>query len=100
MNSGHERLERKRVKQPANQNAGTDEPTEEARAKLDLILRIVSRENREHDGDEQREDHHQTEMTGHLRPLAMSNTSSTTSMLSRPAAMMKVLPYSYVMATT
>ena len=33
-------------------------------------------------------------MAGHLRPFAMSNASRTTSMFNRPAAMMKVLPYS------
>ena len=59
-----------------------------------------SREHGEHDGDEQREDHHEPEMTGHFRPFAMSNASSTTSMFRRPAAMMKVLPYCMAYTTS
>src|SRR5678816_1743964 len=99
-NVRHQRLQWKRVQQPADQDAGTDEPAKQARAERDLLFGIVSREHRKHHGDEEREDDHETEVTRHLRPLAMSNTSSTTSMLSSPAAMMNVLPYSYVIATT
>ena len=87
-------LQGKRVQQPADQNSGSDEPAEQACAKRDLLFRIIAREDGKHDRDEEREDDHETEVAGHLRPLAMSNTSRTTSMLSNPAAMMNVFPYS------
>ena len=59
-----------------------------------MLARLVASQRCKHDRDEQREERHQCEMTGHLRPCAISNASRTTSMLSRPATIMNALPYS------
>ncbi len=86
--------QRQRIEQPPDEDARADESCEEPPAELQLLTRLIAHERRKHDRHEQREDHHQSEVAGHLRPLAMSNASRTTSMLSSPATITKVFPYS------
>jgi hypothetical protein len=46
--------------------------TEEPRAEPDLIPDLVAGQYREHRRDERGEQNHQAQVTGHLRPWAMS----------------------------
>lgn len=87
-------LERKWIEEPADQQAGANEPGEEAPAEEQLIPGLVAQEGGEHYRDERREQRHQAEVRGHFRPSATSHASRTTSMFSSPATMAKALPYS------
>ena len=65
-------------------------------AEPQLLADVILRNQREDERHEEREQHHQEEVTvhGYFRPRAMSYASTTTSMLSRPATIRKALPYS------
>src|SRR5215510_6427435 len=83
-----------RIQQPADDDAGADEPREQTGAKHQLLFWLVPHQRRKHRRHKKSEDDHQAEVTGHFRPLLMSNASSTTSMLRSPATMTNALPYS------
>ena len=59
------------------------------------VRESVAQQRSKHGRHAQRKDQHEDQMAvHHLRPIEMSNASMTTSVLSRPATMRKVLPYS------
>ena len=56
-----------------------------SRRRAQLLPRIVTHQHGEHDRDEKRKEASSRKMTGHLRPIAMSNASRITRKFSRPA---------------
>lgn len=85
---------RQGIQEPAENQSCGDEPAEEPGAEAQLLTGIVAHQRRERDGDEQREQEEQAEMSGHLRPWATSYASSTTSVFNSPATITNALPYS------
>ena len=81
------------MSQPSTTAVAT-KPTEHHCRGTNLLARIVPHQRRKHDGHEEREEREQQEVTGHLRPIAMSKASRTTRKFKRPATIRKVLPYS------
>src|SRR5688572_9960764 len=90
-----------RQHQPAEDQRSRHHAAEHFRPDDELLLRTLAQEASEHRRHTEGKHQHQHQMAlHHLRPIAMSNASMTTSKFSRPATMRKVLPYSYVTAIT
>src|SRR6185295_5082189 len=89
------RLQRERIHQPAEHEGRREEPAEHQAAEPELIARIVFGDDGEDERDEKREDGEKRQVAlHHLRPMAMSKASMTTSRLSSPATIRNALPYS------
>ena len=81
------------ISQPSTTAVATNPPNIIA-AVPNLLARIVPHQRRKHDGHEEREEGQQQEVTGHLRPIAISKASRITRKFKSPATIRKVLPYS------
>src|SRR4029450_9080478 len=94
-------LEGEGIHQPARHARRDNKAAEQHASQEQLLPRIVFRENRENEGDEEREDDEKQQVTLHyFLPAATSYTSMTTRRLRSPATIKYVLPYSYVTART
>lgn len=80
------RSERERTHQPGRQDRKQHEGAEEIKKVLHSLRRTVFRDEAEDKGDQEAEKRHEDEVVSHcFLPIAISNTSTITSMFKRPA---------------
>src|SRR5215207_1844945 len=87
---GHE------VEQPGQREADADEFEENLQAVAQAAALALTADDPEDQRDEEREENHQRKVYQAFLPALMSNASSASMRLSRPATIRKTLPYSEV----
>ena len=92
--TGAKNLNRERQHQPAEHHRRYDHGSEHLGGQHELLAQLFAHERGEDTRHEEAEHAEEHEMALHFRPIAISNASMMTSVLSRPATMMKVFPYS------
>jgi hypothetical protein len=80
------RSEGERVHHPGGDNRQNDERSQQEEEMLDAFLGTILRNESKNEGGKDAENNQEEHVIIHdFRPMAMSNASTTTSMLSRPA---------------
>ena len=92
------RSQRERIKDPGDNEAGTDEVAKDLEAIFQPVGRgrVFRGEDSEGDGDEKPEEGHSEKMGHAFLPIPISKASIAASILSAPATQMKLSPYSKV----